>query len=118
MKCDKTIVERKIVMTNQIETELSSCINSHKPVIILMGDGTWSKKLRNRVKKVCGDIPFKLVNEKHSTERGRERYFVENPPKGLWKLIPVTMQVPKEPIDDYAAVIMAEDYIDKQDTFD
>ncbi len=81
--------------------------------MILMGNATWSEKLKPVVRKVSGSIPLKLVDEKHSTERAKLRYFRENPPRGLWKLIPVTLQIPKEPYDDYAAVVFAEDFIDR-----
>ena len=79
-----------------------------------MGNATWSKRLKPLVKEAAGKIPLKLVNEKHSTERARLRYLKENPPGGLWKLLPITLQVPKEPYDDYAAIILAEDYINKE----
>ncbi len=105
------VLEKGIVSTEEIESCVSQLIEKHKPEIILMGDGTWSKRVKPRIEKITGDIPFKLVNEKHSTERARLRYFKENPPRGLWRLIPITMQVPKEPYDDYAAIVMAEDYI-------
>lgn len=76
-----------------------------------MGDGTWSKRVKPEVEEACSGIELRLVNEKHSTERARTRYFEENPPRGLWKLLPVTLQVPGVPIDDYAAIIVAEDYL-------
>jgi hypothetical protein len=112
MRGDKSVLEKKIVLTSDIEKELGACIQAHKPDIIIMGDGTWSKRVRPRAKQAAGEIPLLLVGEKHSTERAKLRYFKENQPRGLWKLIPVTLQVPKVPIDDYAAIILAEDYLD------
>ena len=41
-------------------------------------------------------------------------YWREHPPRGLMRLIPVTMQVPPVPVDDYVAVILAERYFDKK----
>jgi RNase H-fold protein (predicted Holliday junction resolvase) len=112
MKMDKTLLERKIIQTDQLKFNLKTCIKQYKPAIIIMGNGTWSKKLAPDVTEAVEDIKLQLVNEKHSTERAKLRYFRENPPRGIWKLLPVTMQVPKEPVDDYAAIILAEDYID------
>ncbi len=111
MRGEGTILEKKVVPTEQLAPEIGSCIRRFKTDIILMGNGTHSRKIRPMVKKAAGEIPLKLVDEKHSTEKARVRYFKENPPRGLWKLIPVTLQVPKVPIDDYAAIIVAEDYI-------
>lgn len=112
---DKKVLEKKIISTNDIENEIISCINRFKPDIIVIGNATWSKKIKLLVKSVAGNIPLLMVNEKHSTERARLRYFQENPPRGIWKLLPVTMQVPKEPYDDYAAIILAEEYLDRND---
>ena len=112
MRGDRSVIEKKILPTVHLPEEIGSCIERFKPDIILMGNGTFSKKVRPLVKKTAGGIPLKLVNEKHSTERAKLRYFQENPPRGLWKLLPVTLQVPKEPIDDYAAIVVAEDYLD------
>lgn len=103
---------KKIVSTVSLKDEISACLDRFKPTIILMGNATWSKKLRPRVKEAAGSIPLKLVNEKHSTERARIRYLKANPPGGLWKLLPITLQVPGEPYDDFAAIVLAEDYID------
>lgn len=113
MRADRRVVERKIVPTDDLEKELSACIDRYNPGIILMGNGTWSKKIKPGVKKVIGELPLEMVNEKFSTERARERYFKENPPRGLWKLVPITLQVPPEAYDDYAAIVMAEDYLDQ-----
>jgi len=113
IKRDKTILYRKIVPTSGLNEEVSSCLKQFKPGIILMGNATWSKRLKPRILKVGKGIPLEMVDEKHSTERAKLRYYEENPPRGLWKLIPVTLQVPKEPYDDYAAIILAEDYIEK-----
>ncbi len=107
---------KKIVSTGSLKDEISMCLTHFKPTLILMGNATWSKKLSPRVKEAAGNIPLKLVNEKHSTERARIRYLKEHPPGGLWKLLPITLQVPGEPYDDFAAIVLAEDYIDKRNT--
>ena len=103
---------KKIVPTGNLKDEISACMTRFKPAVILMGNATWSKKLSPRVKEAAGNIPLKLVDEKHSTERARIRYLKENPPGGLWRLLPITLQVPNEPYDDFAAIVLAEDYID------
>ena len=109
---EKNLLEKKIITTNQLKIYLKACIKQYKPAIIIMGNGTWSKKLKPEIIEAVEGLDLQLVDEKHSTERAKLRYFKENPPRGLWKLLPVTMQVPGEPVDDYAAVILAEDFID------
>ncbi len=56
-------------------------------------------------------VPVEVVDEKYSTLRARERYFRENPPRGLRRFIPISLQTPREPYDDCAAVILAEQFL-------
>jgi hypothetical protein len=56
-----------------------------------------------------------VVEERHSTERARARYYQDHPPHGWQRLLPAGLRVPSEPYDDYAAVVMAEDYLQKRD---
>ena len=55
-----------------------------------------------------------LVDEHLTTLEARARYFVEHPPTGLKRLLPVSMQVPPEPYDDYVAVILGERFLASQ----
>lgn len=108
----KKVSYQTIVSTDHIEDSVKSCIMQYKPDIIIMGNGTWSQRILSSIQKAAGEKPVVLVNEKHSTEKARIRYFDENPPRGFWKLIPRSLQVPNKPYDDYAAVILAEEYPD------
>ncbi|MBQ7503432.1 pre-16S rRNA-processing nuclease YqgF [bacterium] len=77
---------------------------------ILVGSGTGSagivKLLRERLQR---DVT--VIDEAHSTERARMRFFADNPPKGWRRFVPLGLQLPSRPYDDYAAVVMAEDFI-------
>lgn len=53
------------------------------------------------------------VDEHHSSEEARTRYWREHPPAGLWRLVPLGLRVPPVPVDDYVAVILAERYFNK-----
>lgn len=53
-------------------------------------------------------LEVRAVDEHRSTDEARVRYWRENPPRGLARLIPVTLMVPPVPVDDYVAVILAE----------
>ena len=53
----------------------------------------------------------RVVDETHSTERARLRYFKDHPPTGLRRFLPLSLLFPPELYDDYAAVVLAEDFI-------
>ena len=76
---------------------------------VLVGGATGSKPVVQELKQHLS-LPLEVVNEFRTTERARGRYFQDHPPRGLWKLVPLGLQAPSVAIDDYAAVVMAEDY--------
>jgi RNase H-fold protein (predicted Holliday junction resolvase) len=55
-------------------------------------------------------LTVKLADEHRSTDEARARYWRDHPPRGLARLVPVTLRVPPVPVDDYVAVIIAERY--------
>lgn len=104
------ILIKKVVKTAELEQEINLMIHEHQPNTIIMGSGTWSKKL----KSVVGSfhLPFEIVDERHSTEQARLRFFKDHPPKGLMRLVPLGLQSPQVPYDDYAAVVLAERFFE------
>ena len=52
-----------------------------------------------------------LVDERETTLLARARFFDDHPPRGWRRLIPRGMQLPGRPIDDYAALLIAERYL-------
>jgi RNase H-fold protein (predicted Holliday junction resolvase) len=52
-----------------------------------------------------------LVDEHETTLLARARYFADHPPRGWRRLIPRGMLLPDRPIDDYAALLIAERYL-------
>jgi RNase H-fold protein (predicted Holliday junction resolvase) len=56
-------------------------------------------------------VPVTYVDERETTLRARSLYFADHPPRGWRRLIPLGMQMPPRPIDDYAAVLIARRYL-------
>jgi RNase H-fold protein (predicted Holliday junction resolvase) len=56
-------------------------------------------------------LPFELVDERETSLQARARFFVDNPPRGWRRLVPRGMLLPDRPIDDYAALLIAERYL-------
>jgi RNase H-fold protein (predicted Holliday junction resolvase) len=52
-----------------------------------------------------------LVDEHETTLLARARYFADHPPRGWRRLIPRGMLLPDRPIDDYAALLIAERFL-------
>lgn len=87
-------------------------IARQRPVLaLLVGDGTGSAQVLAELATAELDSPPQTVPEYKTTLRARERYFVDNPPRGWRTLIPRGMLIPPRPVDDYAALVMAEDWL-------
>lgn len=103
------MLARGIVPTETLEAVVRSWVREHRPLRLVMGAGTSSRAARKTLEAL--GLPLDLVPEGHTTERARKRYFHEHPPRGWRRLIPLGLQVPPIPVDDYAAVLIAEDYL-------
>jgi RNase H-fold protein (predicted Holliday junction resolvase) len=52
-----------------------------------------------------------LVDERETTLLARARFFDDHPPRGWRRFVPRGMLLPDRPIDDYAAVLIAERFL-------
>jgi RNase H-fold protein (predicted Holliday junction resolvase) len=77
--------------------------------VAAVGRGT-NADVVSRIVREAG-LPVELVDEYETTLRARARYFVDHPPRGLRRLIPRGMLLPDRPIDDYAALLIAERFL-------
>lgn len=108
------VKEQRVVSREEVFDHLARIRGRYGPFRLVIGDRTGSKEFLADLEQnpVRGDIPeIHKVDEHLSTLEARHRYFVDNPPKGLKRLIPRTMLTPPVPIDDYVAVILAERYL-------
>jgi hypothetical protein len=77
---------------------------------ILVGNGTGGTRVANEI-SADTNLPVILVDEAYSSRAAKSRYFKENPPRGLKRLVPVGLLTPCRPFDDYVAIILAERYL-------
>ena len=109
--CRKSgILYRAVVDASSIASEALQIAARFSPEVILVGDGTRSDDVVRAVTEQVGK-PVQVVSEENTTLMARRRYFAENPPRGLRRIIPCSLQTPCRPYDDYVAVILAENYL-------
>lgn len=109
------VLFQKVIETLNLEKEISEQREKFKFDTLVMGNGTTSQIAKKRIEENFHDIKIKVVDEYKTTEMARGEYFKENPPMGLKKLIPITMQTPPVPVDDYVAVILGRRYLSGSD---
>ena len=111
VRYDGAVGEKGVVALNCLAENVSRICTNLGPDVVVIGKGTAGAQTHALVRDVVGGIPVDFGEEKHSTREARERYFRENPPRGFWRLVPIGLQVPPCPVDDYAAWIIGERYI-------
>ena len=107
------ILDRMVVPCQEFPQTVRDLFDKYQPQVVLLGSSTGSKPIGAAIRQNLKVEP-KLVDEKHTTELAKLRYFQVYPPKGLWKLVPLGLQTPPTCYDDFAAVVMAERYLEKE----
>lgn len=115
-KCGVALVGRdgsplalRIVPLDRLLPEVSDLLASHDHHTILVGESTG----RDAVLQALSPLALTLhtVPETGTTLRARALYFRDHPPRGLARLLPAGMRVPPRPVDDYAALAIALDWL-------
>jgi RNase H-fold protein (predicted Holliday junction resolvase) len=90
-------------------SRLAPLVELHPVRAVALGSGTNVRALQEQLAPLA--VPIHIIDETDTTYRARALYFEENPPRGWRRLIPLGLQVPPRPIDDYAALLIARRYI-------
>jgi len=99
----RAIVPRAEVVAHMRESEAAGHFS-----MLIVGSGTGSKTLVSEIRDAYPALGVLLVDEKDTTLQARERYWEFNPRRGWRRLLPASLQVPPDPVDDYVAFILAE----------
>ena len=110
---DGAVIDLGIEPIDDLLARAKVLVGRHEVVTIALGQGTNAGALSAALASL--GVPVRLVDERETTLRARSLYFADHPPRGWRKLIPLGMQVPPRPIDDYAAVLIARRYLAEVD---
>jgi RNase H-fold protein (predicted Holliday junction resolvase) len=88
---------------------LHPLLEAHPIRAVALGAGTNASALAQELQALR--VPVHLIDERDTTYRARALYFADNPPRGWRRWIPLGLQLPPRPIDDYAALLIARRHI-------
>jgi RNase H-fold protein (predicted Holliday junction resolvase) len=91
---------------------LRAVVAEFGPSALAVGRGTNAGRIIKSLEAL--GLPVHQVDEYETTRFARELYFKEHPPVGWRRLIPVSLQTPLRPVDDYAAILIAQRYLDEE----
>lgn len=105
------ILEKSILARQEVAGQIPAYLTKFGISILVVGKSSFGKELEKELSRLDLNASLVFISEKYSTLEARQRYWEENPPRGLWKLIPLSLRVPPRAVDDYAAVILGERYL-------
>jgi len=110
---DGGVLHREIVSLEELPATVARLSEQFDIAEVAIGDRTASQAVRQRLGDANLDLPLTAVNEEMTSLLARQRYWQDQPPRGLARLIPLAWRVPPRPVDDYAAAIIAERLLKK-----
>lgn len=105
------VLMQEVVAREKLTAFVKAMLPSSGPIVI--GDRTGCKEFIAELEQELPLVKERIVtvNEHLSSVEAKKLYWKTNPPKGLRRLIPSSLQVPPVPIDDFVAVILANRYL-------
>ncbi|GAB4132029.1 MAG: hypothetical protein Fur0036_18470 [Fimbriimonadaceae bacterium] len=105
---DTNILHRSVVPNEDLVAAIRELRATHNPDLVVIGSGTGGRILLRQLREEWPSLSILAVDERNTTQMARERYWLHHGRRGWRLLLPSSMQVPPEPVDDFAAVILAE----------
>ena len=100
---------QRVIPTDELGDVLKTLAAQFAVELVILGDGTTHKAAAQLIS--AAGLSLQVVDEKHTTEEARRLYWKKNPPHGWRRLLPVSMQVPPEPVDAIVAEILVRRFL-------
>ena len=111
------VLHQSVVASARVIQTIQGLRAKHGIEVIALGDSTSSKQWQALLHQTLPDLSLCVVDETGSTLEARGRYWRAHPPGGWRRLVPLSLQVPPEPVDDFAAVVLALRYYQQNGDF-
>ncbi|HEX8552545.1 MAG TPA: hypothetical protein VF681_13440 [Abditibacteriaceae bacterium] len=119
-KCGLAVVDqhlnvrsRAIVPRSEIVALALLSLDGSGAELIALGHSTQSNEVRAELEAARPGVQIEIIDERNSTLEARDWYWRSNPPRGWRRFLPLSLQTPPEPLDDWAAVVLAQRYFAK-----
>jgi RNase H-fold protein (predicted Holliday junction resolvase) len=102
-------LEIGIVPTETLAARIGELAGRYRIRAVALGGGTHTAAVASLIAGL--GLPVSVVDEYETTLLARRRYFAVNPPRGWRRFVPQGMLLPPRPIDDFAALLIAERFL-------
>jgi len=105
-------LELGVVPTGELAERIAQLAARLPLRAVALGGGTHTAVVAPLVASL--GLPVHVIDERETTLLARRRYFEAYPPTGWRRLVPRGMLLPPRPIDDFAALLIAERFLDRE----
>ena len=98
-----------ILPIETLAERLAEIVAATPVALAAIGRGTNAGAVADVVRAM--GVAFELVDERETSLLARARFFRDHPPRGWRRIVPRGMLLPDRPIDDYAALLIAERFL-------
>ncbi len=109
---DGSLLFQQSLPLAEVQQRVGELIQRYPGAEVIVGRGTGRKGVLEALRRL--GIRPRLVDELASTLEARRVYWQHNPPRGWRRLLPRGMLLPPEPIDGWAAYVLARRYLGLQ----
>lgn len=107
----EAVLLRAIVPTAEIGLTCGYLLARHPHLQVIVGDATGCSVVMQAIRQANPEADVAAVPEAFSTLAARNLYAADHPPRGLERLLPAGMRIPPRPVDDYAALSLAQAFL-------
>ena len=107
------VVSAGIEPIDRIGARVAELLGRRRVSAIALGGGTNARPVKAALERL--GLPIHLVDEHETTRWARSLYFADHPPRGWRRLVPLGLQLPARPIDDYAAILIARRFLAREE---
>lgn len=113
MGVDRSVCHHEVVSTAQAISTIQALRQQFPISLVVMGNQTTAKAWKQKLSEISDPLRVVLVDERYSSLQARDRYWQMYPPKGFAALLPQSLRAINRPIDDIAAILLIERYLDQ-----
>lgn len=103
-----TVVWRQVAPTEELAGAATAARGQAEFELVVVGSGTRSRPVVQTLRELWPGAAILVIDERDTSVKARERYWAHTQRRGWRRFVPATLQTPPEPIDDFAAVVLAE----------
>ena len=100
-----------VILMQNFDQEFAAFVKDRPIEQCVLGNGTTSAAMKQYLLTTHPEWPLTVIDEAFSTDEARHLYWELYPPKGLKKLLPLSLLTPPGNMDGLAAVVLARRYL-------